>query len=609
MKNYYQILNVRPTASEADIKRSYRVLAKRYHPDVNPGDAAAADKFADINEAHSVLSDPKTRAEYDAKLQESTATRLNPEDVIARQRAQAQAAARQAAKQAAYRNNMNATANANARREATMARVRQAAQAQAQAQAMRNAAQAQTQMQFQSAQFQAQVQALRNQAYRSGREQGVNEGKSISEAEITRLNASLRAATEENKRLKKRVDDESALKKQLIDAERDRRELEQELFNRDRELSQEKLRAKDIEDQLQALRAESGESIEEARKAKEECESLRGECKSLQKTLDKARLCIDKLEQDKKTLEQSLNQAELKNKSQIQLQQEKRRQMQEEIDELNRQLGSLTSEVDALRSENEQWQQYAKSEQFLSDAERKIDEWSKKTQADRRLAKPTLYGTLGVLIWATADEIEEAYGKLVKRYSGKTDETIVAKLEKVEEAHDILSDPEKRADYNMSIDISPERIADERRLIAENESLMEEYRNSLAGKEFWAHYDDINAAALAGDAVAQNTLGEMFYYGDEIERDLEQAVFWFKEAAKQKHPDAMFNLGICFVNGEGIEKNKTTGEGFIRQAVKLGSKPAQQYVASNPKKTSGGKRSSSKTVDRTEDKNGGGDQA
>ena len=609
MKNYYQILNVRPTASEADIKRSYRVLAKRYHPDVNPGDAAAADKFADINEAHSVLSDPKTRAEYDAKLQESTATQLNPEDVIARQRAQAQAAARQAAKQAAYRNNMNATANANARREATMARVRQAAQAQAQAQAMRNAAQAQTQMQFQSAQFQAQVQALRNQAYRSGREQGVNEGKSISEAEITRLNASLRAATEENKRLKKRVDDESALKKQLIDAERDRRELEQELFNRDRELSQEKLRAKDIEDQLQALRAESGESIEEARKAKEECESLRGECKSLQKTLDKARLCIDKLEQDKKTLEQSLNQAELKNKSQIQLQQEKRRQMQEEIDELNRQLGSLTSEVDALRSENEQWQQYAKSEQFLSDAERKIDEWSKKTQADRRLAKPTLYGTLGVLIWATADEIEEAYGKLVKRYSGKTDETIVAKLEKVEEAHDILSDPEKRADYNMSIDISPERIADERRLIAENESLMEEYRNSLAGKEFWAHYDDINAAALAGDAVAQNTLGEMFYYGDEIERDLEQAVFWFKEAAKQKHPDAMFNLGICFVNGEGIEKNKTTGEGFIRQAVKLGSKPAQQYVASNPKKTSGGKRSSSKTVDRTEDKNGGGDQA
>ena len=143
MKNYYQILNVRPTASEADIKRSYRVLAKRYHPDVNPGDAAAADKFADINEAHSVLSDPKTRAEYDAKLQESTATRLNPEDVIARQRAQAQAAARQAARQAAYRNTMNATANANARREATMARVRQAAQAQAQAQAMRNAAQAQ----------------------------------------------------------------------------------------------------------------------------------------------------------------------------------------------------------------------------------------------------------------------------------------------------------------------------------------------------------------------------------------------------------------------------------------------------------------------------------
>ena len=104
MKNYYQILNVKQTATESEIKSSYRVLAKRYHPDVNPGDETAASKFADINEANAVLSDPKQRAEYDQKLMEASTNRVNPEDVMARQRAQAQAAARQAAaRQAAYK--------------------------------------------------------------------------------------------------------------------------------------------------------------------------------------------------------------------------------------------------------------------------------------------------------------------------------------------------------------------------------------------------------------------------------------------------------------------------------------------------------------------------
>lgn len=192
-----------------------------------------------------------------------------------------------------------------------------------------------------------------------------------------------------------------------------------------------------------------------------------------------------------------------------------------------------------------------------------------------------------MLIWATDDEIEKAYAKLSKRYSGKTDPAIVAKLNKATEAYETLSDGQKRIEYNKSIDISNERILEERRLIAENESLMEEYRNRLASKEFWAHFDDLVASGLAGDVTSQNALGELYYYGDEVEQDFEQAVYWFKEAAKQKNADAMYSLGICFVNGEGVERNESTGKGFIRQAAKLGSKAAKQYLSGVKKTTTG----------------------
>lgn len=64
-KSYYEILGVEKTASESDIKSAYRKLAKQYHPDLNPGDAKAAEKFKEINEAYEALSDPNKRANYD----------------------------------------------------------------------------------------------------------------------------------------------------------------------------------------------------------------------------------------------------------------------------------------------------------------------------------------------------------------------------------------------------------------------------------------------------------------------------------------------------------------------------------------------------------------
>ena len=64
-KDYYQILGIKKDASADDIKKAYRKLARKYHPDLNPGDKKAETKFKEINEAQEVLSDPDKRKKYD----------------------------------------------------------------------------------------------------------------------------------------------------------------------------------------------------------------------------------------------------------------------------------------------------------------------------------------------------------------------------------------------------------------------------------------------------------------------------------------------------------------------------------------------------------------
>src|SRR5579859_5736797 len=64
-KDYYSTLGVAKTATDKEIKQAYRKLARKHHPDVNPGDKSAEARFKDINESNEVLGDPEKRKKYD----------------------------------------------------------------------------------------------------------------------------------------------------------------------------------------------------------------------------------------------------------------------------------------------------------------------------------------------------------------------------------------------------------------------------------------------------------------------------------------------------------------------------------------------------------------
>ncbi len=82
MKDYYKILGVTRDATGEEIKRAYRRLALKYHPDRNPGDPYAEEKFKEISEAYAVLIDPVKRREYDEAMEKRIQFSYSEEDIF-----------------------------------------------------------------------------------------------------------------------------------------------------------------------------------------------------------------------------------------------------------------------------------------------------------------------------------------------------------------------------------------------------------------------------------------------------------------------------------------------------------------------------------------------
>ena len=78
-RDYYQVLGVSKDATEKELKHAYRKLARKHHPDVNPGDLGAEQKFKELNEAYEVLSDRDKRSKYDRLVRIGSSTKTTPE--------------------------------------------------------------------------------------------------------------------------------------------------------------------------------------------------------------------------------------------------------------------------------------------------------------------------------------------------------------------------------------------------------------------------------------------------------------------------------------------------------------------------------------------------
>lgn len=597
MKNYYKTMGLKPTATEKEIKSAYRLLAKRYHPDVNPGNAAAAEKFADLTEAYGILSDPAKKAEYDRQVSEMLQQRAgqgggafnnNPYSAYA-QNQYPNGYAQYAQAQAQY---AQAQAQAQARQQQYAQVRRQYAQAQYAQQHQQQQQYAQQQQSFANryAQYaqaqQAQIQQLVKkvaEAQKAGYAKGFEAGTADATRKMTIESDKLKAEIEIMKHSDAENKAEIArLKRQLDATESDFEAMKIGFFD-----AEEKMRAEidALDAELEKMREEQAGKSKRAASDSEKIKSLKEKLAECEKTTS---LLKSKLAETESSLaettgrllkkETTLTDMKLENNK---LSAEKKF-FEDEYEKARALVEQQKEEIEMLNDTVSQWEDFSDSIDTAEAMKNLKSQWEKELREAKKKLKNTYYGKLGILHNATEEEVKESFRKIVKRYTKKaeTDKAYEVKLQEVNEAFKVLSNAKKRAAYNAEIGVTDEEIAVFNEDKRKHEESMERLENEQGERDFWAYVEDLMYSAQTGDAESQVKLGEMYLKGDELEKDVEQAVYWFKEGAKLKYPRAYFMLGVCFILGEGVEKDTDKAEGFLKQAVKAGYEPAVRLIES-----------------------------
>jgi len=522
MKDFYKILGVASTATKDQIKTVYRQKAKQFHPDLNDNKVEAADKLAKINDAYATLGDDAKRKEYDRAVAQYRAS-LRAQ--------QASASAEQspfAGAQAGQRPNPQANAYANAQTPPRQGFANHIP-----------------------------IEQLTANAYNQGYTKGYNDSSSRQRESERTFNAKIKS-----------------LEESLSAAQAERGRAEASLRQLEYKLTDAKTTTYAAEEQVKELQLENEalwEQIREAKEVKESAESISiaTDGGTLGEQDDALLKTIAELERQLAAANAEV--ADLTNRAKVgeTLAFEsaiEANSLKEENKMLEDQVAKLGQHLQAFENEDSH-------ETLIADREHKI-------KLIKKRIKNTHYGTLGILFWENNEAIVKAYKKLHARNKFKQEKgdlKAAAKIVEIETAYKTLIDSTKRKKYNASVDISEEEIKQEKEDQKTFEKAAEKLLSLKAEDAFWAHVDEIMFLAQTGEADAQNRLGEMYSSGIEIEKDLEQACYWFKEASKQTHPDAVFNLGKCYINGEGVKVDKVKGLAFIKQAAKLGCKDAANF--------------------------------
>jgi len=544
MKDFYKILGVSPTAKNAEIKQAYRQRAKLWHPDINQHDPKAAAKLAEINDANTVLSNAAARAKYDKEFAAYKQTKATP-------------FAGGFAGQPPPFNGQFFGQQFQGQRPPFGAQFNQRPNMPPHFQPQ--------------AQQRQQVEQMTASAYNTGYTKGFTDSenkrteseKSLT-SQITMLNSQVFSLTEKA-RIAERDAEEANLK--VRDFEKNAAKHENEL---------DELRSENTTLRMQIADLQTKDAITPKTSTTADDKNL-----ELQTMVAELNHTIKNLtEQNRKFID--LNK-ELTGKCEDakKAQQQAEVKVSEKVSEHEKTVNNLTQENQELKEKIEELEIYIGSRDESDSHEDLVHEREGKLKQVKKMIKNTHYGTLGVVFWADNNEIKAAYNRLHKRYSikyEKGDHRAKQKLDELDNAHSILTNVFKRRSYNTTIDITEEDIRQERREQKEFEDAVEKYMTSKAEDEFWAYLEELMFYAQTGDSESQNLLGEMYYCGDEVDKDLSQAFYWFKEAAKQQHADGLYNLGICYLNGEGTKRDEVRGIKYIQQSSKLGNEEATEYV-------------------------------